>query len=151
MEKLTIRVVGLGHDVTFDVPPSATVGDLKGEVENRTSLLPAYQRLISRGKNLEDDAATLETVGIEHRTRLMLLHSERFAADREGVSRIAALEGEIDELESRSASLSEAEIHELVTQICCKLDGVDTRGSESLRAMRKRAIKRAEDLDRSQS
>lgn len=148
---LTLRVVGLGHKLTFDVSSSATVGELKGQIEDQTSLPAAYQRLIAHGKKLDagggGDEATLADLGIHTRTSLMLLHNESYAADKEGAAKISELIKEIDELAARAESIPPDAVHELVTQICCKLDGVETHGSDSLRAMRKRAIERAESVD----
>ena len=56
---------------------------------------------------------------------------------------------EIDVLSSRcnSEPLSKEVISELVTRICCKLDEVDTRGSDNLRSKRKELLKKAEAID----
>mmetsp|Transcript_21922 Transcript_21922/g.30523 ORF Transcript_21922/g.30523 Transcript_21922/m.30523 type:complete len:167 (+) Transcript_21922:165-665(+) len=146
-EQLTIRVGGLGHTVTLDIPSTTTIGDIKVEVEKQCSLPAGYQKLLARGKKLDDDNATLETLGIRNRTRIMLLHNESYATDREGVLAITSLVQEIEDLSAKTNTLSSKAIHELVTQICCKLDGVDTQGSEKLRAMRKQAIGKAEAID----
>jgi hypothetical protein len=37
----------------------------------------------------------------------------------------------------------------MVTRICCKLDEVDTKGSENLRAQRKELIRKAESMEAS--
>jgi hypothetical protein len=150
-ENLTLRVVGLGHSLTLDMDKSGTIGALKEQVERETDLPAGYQRLVARGKKLDDDSVTLASMGIEHRTRLMLLHNEFYAADQTGVTAINALTKEIDELVAKADSTSPALIHELVTQICCKLDAIDTNGSDKLRTMRKQAIAKAEALDISSS
>lgn len=146
-KNLTLRVTGLGHSLTFDVPCTATVGDVKAEVERLSALPAAYQLLIAHRKKLEDDEATLSSFEIGHHTRFMLLHNECYAADAEGVTTINALVKEIDDLAAKSESAEG--IHEVVTQICCKLDGVDTHGSEPLRAMRKQALAKAQAIDKS--
>lgn len=147
-DSLTLRVSGLGHKLTFDMKPSSTVGEVKAEIEKQTSLPAAYQRLIVHGKKLEDDSVTLTELDIQHRTRVMLLHNETYAADKEGAEAISALVKEMDELASSSSRTAET-VHELVTQICCKLDAVDTHGSETLRVMRKNAMAKAEELSSS--
>lgn len=150
-ENLTLRVAGLGHSVTFEVSPTATVADVKEEVEKQTFLPLGYQRLLARGKKLDNDEATLESVGIKNRTRLMLLHNELYASHRESVDTISAILKETAELASKtddSGIASPEVIREFVTRICCRLDGVDTHGSASLRAMRKKAILKAEALDK---
>jgi hypothetical protein len=147
-DNLTLRVAGLGHSLTLDLDKYSTVGALKEQVERETHLPAGYQRLVARGKKLDDDSVTFESIGIEHRTRLMLLHNEFYAADQAGVTAINALTKEIDELVAKADdSTSPAVIHELVTQICCKLDAIDTNGSDILRTMRKQAIAKAEALD----
>mmetsp|Transcript_29849 Transcript_29849/g.45774 ORF Transcript_29849/g.45774 Transcript_29849/m.45774 type:complete len:167 (-) Transcript_29849:395-895(-) len=146
-EQLTIRVGGLGHTLTLDIPSTTTIGDIKVKVERQCSLPAGYQKLVARGKRLDDDDATLETLGIRNRSRIMLLHNESYATDREGVLAITSLVQEIEDLSAKANLLSPKTVHELVTQICCKLDGVDTQGSEKLRAMRKQAIGKAEAID----
>ena len=143
---LTLRVTGLGHNLTLNVPCTATVGDVKAEIERLTALPAAYQLLITHRQKLEDDEATLSSFEIG-RGRFMLLHNKLYAADVEGITTINALMKEIDDL-AASQSKSPNVIHELVTQICCRLDGIDTHGSEPLRAMRKQALEKAEAIDK---
>jgi hypothetical protein len=150
-DNLTLRVAGLGHSLTLDMDKSSTVGALKEQVERETDLPAGYQRLVARGKKLDDDSATLASLGIEHRTKLMLLHNEFYAADEAGVTAISALTKAIDALAANADSTSPVVIHEFVTQICCKLDAIDTNGSDKLRTMRKNAIAKAEALDISSS
>ena len=147
---LTLKVVGLGHNLILNVSSNATVGDIKMEVERLTSLPVQYQRLLARGKKLDDDAANLDGAGIQDRTRLMLLHNEAYSKDREGVTALTALVNEIVELERKAseATMDRKAVHEHVTRICCKLDGVETHGSDSLRAIRKRAIARVEAIEK---
>jgi len=144
---LTLRVAGLGHKLTFDMKPAATIGEVKAEIQRQTSLPAAYQRLIVHGKKLDNGSLSLSDAAIQHRTRIMLLHNEMYAADREGVEAITTLLQEMDELESNNSLQPEA-VHELITLICCKLDAIDTHGSETLRAMRKEALQRAEAISK---
>mmetsp|Transcript_8176 Transcript_8176/g.11787 ORF Transcript_8176/g.11787 Transcript_8176/m.11787 type:complete len:173 (+) Transcript_8176:201-719(+) len=147
-QQLTIRVGGLGHTVTLEnIPSTTTIGDIKAHVEQQCSLPAEYQRLLARGKKLNDDTATLKSLQIPNRTRIMLLHNESYATDREGVEAISSILHEIDEVSSKANTLSPKVIHELVTRLCCKLDGIETHGSETLRAMRKQAIAKAEAID----
>jgi hypothetical protein len=108
----------------------------------------AYQLLIAHRKKLEDDTATLDSLDIAHHTKFMLLHSKLYGEDAEGVATITALTREMDDLVAQQSEASPEVTHELVTQICCKLDGVDTHGSEHLRAMRKQALAKAEAIDK---
>ena len=142
--RLTLKITGLGHKITLDMAETARIGDVKSEIENRTSLPVSYQRLISRGKKLDDNDATLTELQIKNRTSLMLIHNENYAADEETLEELLKLRYEIDELAQKANSISPNVVHELVTQLCCQLDSVDTHGSEPLRAMRKEALKMAE-------
>ena len=148
---VTLKVSGLGHNITLDAPSHATIASIKNEIEQQTGLPPAYQRLLSRGKNLNQDeeTTTLADIGIEHRTKLMLLHSPLYGQDKEGLEKIQALEKELDELAEKSEQeeVTDVAVHELVTQICCKLDGIDVHGSEHLRSVRKKVLQKADELD----
>mmetsp|Transcript_28488 Transcript_28488/g.65164 ORF Transcript_28488/g.65164 Transcript_28488/m.65164 type:complete len:155 (-) Transcript_28488:509-973(-) len=117
--EITIRVAGLGHNLTLKIPSTMTVRDLKTEVERSSSLPSGYQRLIARGKKLDgSDDATLGSLGIKNRTSIMLLHNESYANDREGVDAITKLLEEIDVLEARSSSIPPTAVREMVTQVC---------------------------------
>lgn len=149
---IALRITGpAGHKMTKDVlTQSTTIGDLKHLVENETGQPAAYFRLISRSKKLDDDSATLASLGIEHRTNLMCMHNERHAQDREGIQAIGTLMDEIQHLEAKAIETPNHVLHELVTQICCKLDEVETHGSTALKQMRKQALARAQALDHHQ-
>lgn len=150
-QQLTLRVTGLGHKLTFEIPSSATLAHLKAEIERQISLPAPYQQLIARGKKLDgtnDDEASLESLGIQDRTSIMLLHNKVYATDQAGVTAITELLNEIDELSAKAEDTAPNVVHEMVTQICCKLDGIDINGSEHLRSMRKKAIAKAESIDR---
>ena len=148
-QHMTLRVAGVGHSLTLELDQSATVGDLKLMIEQKTRLPCAYQRLVTRGKSLDDPDATLIDKGIENRTKLMLLHSALFAQDKSVFEQLDKIENEIFELEAKAEkeSVDPIGIKELVTQICCRLDEVDVKGSDNLRQKRKNALKRAEALD----
>jgi hypothetical protein len=79
----------------------------------------------------------------------MLLHNALFANERECFESLSALEKEIDELASKKEETDAHLLSELVTRICCKLDGVDTKGSENLRSFRKDLIRNAESIESS--
>jgi BAG domain len=144
---LALRVTGLGHNLTFNIPCTATVGDVKAEIERLTALPAAYQLLIAHRQLLEDNEATLSSIKIGRNGRFMLLHNKLYAADVEGITTINALIKEMDDLAAASESPNVKQ-HELVTQICCKLDNIDTHGSEPLRAMRKQALEKAQAIDK---
>ncbi len=144
---ITLRVAGLGHTLTLDVEGSATVGELKRRVHQYTHLPVEYQRLLARGSKLEDNDCTLDDAGIKDRTKIMLMHSELYVKEKEGFESLSKLSEEIDELAAKKDSESPRALQELVTKICCRLDQVDVKGSENLRAKRKALLTRAESLD----
>ena len=147
----TLRVSGLGHTVTLNLPPSTTIADLKSEIEAKMDVPAAYQRLLARGSKLDADDVTLEASGIQDRTKIMVMHNALYAQEKEGFEALSALSKEIEDLAATKESKSPAVVSELVTRICCKLDGVDTMGSENLRALRKTLLKKAEDMETSSS
>mmetsp|Transcript_14170 Transcript_14170/g.18471 ORF Transcript_14170/g.18471 Transcript_14170/m.18471 type:complete len:160 (+) Transcript_14170:101-580(+) len=153
-ETITLRITGPGrHKITTDVSPISTVGDLKQYIAQETSHPAMYLKLIARGKKIEenDDSATLTSVGLEHRTSIMCMHNERYVQDQKGVQAIQEIVKKIENLEAQKDDMQPIEVHELVTQICCRLDGVETNGSDALRQFRKQAIARAEALDTQQT
>lgn len=146
---ITLRITGpASHKLTTAVDASSTtVGDLKLLVEESSSEPASYLRLISRGKKLDDDTVTLASCGMEDRTSLMCMHNERFRIDQDGIQAIQKLMDEIKALDESLAETPPHVVHELVTQICCKLDLVETHGSDALRKLRKQALAKAEALD----
>jgi hypothetical protein len=144
--RLTIKVSGLAHKLTLEFLETTTIDQMKQEIELRTSLPAAYQRLICRGKKLDDNKATLQSLDIRNRTSIMLLHNEFYAADKQALDEIMELSRELDQI-CASTNMNKEMIREQVTVICCKLDGLDTHGSEPLRAMRKQVLEKAELVD----
>ena len=135
-----------GLKVTVDVPPSTTtVGDLKVLLEERGGPPAAYIRLLSRGKKLDNDDATLSSLGIVHRTALMAMHNEIYTQDQAGVRAIESILNEAEEL--KDPSIAADAVHERITQLCCRLDAVDTNGSAPLRQFRKSALSRLQALE----
>ena len=146
--KITIRVAGAGINLILTVPPTSTIAQIKEEVERSSSLLASYQRLLARGKKLDDDETTLQGAGILDRSRLMLIHNEAYAIDRAVIVAIDALMEELEELKSALPKPTPARVRERVTQICCSLDGVDVGGSQTLKKLRKKAIERAQSVEK---
>lgn len=146
---LTLKVGGLGHTLTLETLSSITIGDLKKEIEGKTGVPAAYQRLLARGKKLDTDELSLQDAGLEDRTRLMLLRNALYVQEKDIVDSLLLIRKEIEDLEEKKDTTPDTVRSELVTRICCKLDGVDTRGSGSLRALRKQLIRRAESIDES--
>lgn len=146
-EILTLRVTGLGHKLTLEVDSSLSLLELKEKIAFETTIPAEYQRLICHGKNLNEDARSLADSQLQDRTKIMLLHNKEYAADREAFEQIHALKKELENLASSENGKSPEVVHELVTQICCKLDAVDIHGSETLRKIRKDILKQAESID----
>ena len=104
---------------------------------------------MARGKKLDTDELSLQDAGLEDRTRLMLLRNALYVQEKDIVDSLLLIRKEIEDLEEKKDTTPDTVRSELVTRICCKLDGVDTRGSDSLRALRKQLIRRAESIDES--
>lgn len=80
--QLQLKVSGAGHNIELTVPESETIGGIKTAVHGATGLHPSYQRLLVRGKALDDDSNSLATAGIGDRTKLMLMHSRDRQRDK---------------------------------------------------------------------
>lgn len=155
---LNLRIAGLDHHFDLSIEPTSTLAALKSEIERRTELPAEYLRLVARHKKLDDDSMVLggtimdETgikeigIGLENGTKILLLHSANYFNDKVGVEQLNTLNKEIDKVDAgrKDKSMDNKTVHELITQLCCKIDGVETNGSEALRKMRKQTIRRAE-------
>ena len=116
---LLLRVAGLGQQFDFDVSPTATtLGDLKREIEVRTSIPAPYQRLVAKKKIMEDDTLVLGSpttstgnnghgngstttgIGLENRTKILLFHSPLYEQDREGIEKLILLSKEIERIDT---------------------------------------------------
>jgi hypothetical protein len=78
----------------------------------------------------------------------LLLSSETLhfsEQDRRSAALLFDLIMEIEDIENkrRSRRITNEALQELITNVCCKLDGTDTNGSEGLRCMRKSIINMA--------
>ncbi|CAJ1933886.1 unnamed protein product [Cylindrotheca closterium] len=143
----TLKVTGLGHSISFDMEDTSTVADLQTEISKKTKIPAIYQRLLARGKKFDISNLTLAEAGIEHRTKIILMHSAMYAQEKEGFEVLSKLSEEIDDLHAKKDSTPTNEMSEFITRICCKLDEVDVKGSENLRAQRKELIRKAESMD----
>jgi hypothetical protein len=163
---ILLRVSGLGQQFDFDVSPSnTTLGQLKREIEKRTSIPAPYQRLVAKRKIMDDDSMILGSpavldgsgntitptaptkgFGLENRTKILLFHSPLYEQDREGIDKLITLSKEIDRIETdrQNHVIDNKTVQELIIQVCCKLDCVETHGSDSLRKVRKSTIVKAE-------
>jgi len=146
----------------MDATATATLGDLKEEIERKTGIPSPYQKLVARRKKLDDDTMVLgQTVmdqktivsmgiGFEDRTKILLLHSPLYEQDTDGIGKLTTLVKEIDRVDTgrRSRNMDNKIVQELIIQVCCKIDAVETNGSDALRKMRKMTVKKAEDVAR---
>jgi hypothetical protein len=89
-------------------------------------------------------------IGLEDGTKIMLLHSPLYEKDRVGVEKLIDLVGEIDRIDAarRARDMDDKTVQELIIQVCCRLDCVETNGSDALRTMRKSTLRRAEGVAR---
>lgn len=85
-------------------------------------------------------------IGLVDKTKILLLHSAQYSQDKAGVDALEELNKQIDEVDAKriSREFDNVAVHEFITQLCCKIDGVETNGSEALRRMRRGTIRRAE-------
>ena len=84
---ITLRITGLGHTMTLDVPESMTLEGLHRMIEKDIGLPVQYQRLLTRGIKLDDsdeqNTKTLHEIGIVHRTKIILMHSPIYAKEKD--------------------------------------------------------------------
>lgn len=158
---LRLRVAGLGHYCELDMSPMATLSDLKEQVEKKTDIPAPYQRLVAKRKKMDDDSQILGPtitdsadnieklgIGLEDRTKILLLHSSLYSQDKEGVEKLNTYIKEINRIDEarKNREMENKVVQELIIQICCKIDCVETNGSDALRKMRKMAVRKAEDV-----
>ena len=158
---LRLRVAGLGHYCELDMSPMATLSDLKEQVEKKTDIPAPYQRLVAKRKKMDDDGQILGPtimdsannieklgIGLEDRTKILLLHSSLYSQDKEGFEKLNAYIKEINRIDEarKNREMENKVVQELIIQICCKIDCVETNGSDALRKMRKMAVRKAEDV-----
>lgn len=89
-------------------------------------------------------------IGLVDGEKVLLLHSPLYERDRDGIQKLNAHIDEIVKIDdARTAgTMNDKTVQELIIQVCCKLDCVETNGSEALRMMRKATIRRAEGVAR---
>ena len=162
-----LRVAGLGHYCEIDISPTATLSQLKSEVEKQTDLPNPYQRLVAKRKKMDDDTMVLGPtiimsnddkqpgssiekigIGLEGQTKILLLHSPLYAKDKEGLEKLTTYLQEINKIDTKfhNKEIDNKTVQELIIQVCCKIDSVETNGSEELRKIRKRTVRKAENV-----
>ena len=158
-DPILLRIAGLGHHIEIEISPMVTLAALKNEIQAQTGVPASYQRLIAKQKKMVDDfrilgpsivdeSGRIETagIGLETRTKILLVHSIQYANDKAGIDALTNLKKEIDKIDQGrcSGDMDDNVVQEMIIQICCKIDGVETNGSDDLRKMRKQTIQRAE-------
>lgn len=157
---LTLRIAGLGHQFELSIESTSTLHQLKSIIEKRIDLPAEYIRLVARHKNMDEDSMVLGGtiyndagiqsigIGLENRTKILMLHTAQYTQDKDGVDKLNELNQKIDDIDAKriAKQIDNVAVHEFITQICCQIDGVETNGSEALRGMRKAAIRRAEEV-----
>lgn len=87
-------------------------------------------------------------IGLEDRTKILMLHSPSYEKDKDGVEKLTGLMKEIEKIDlgGHTREFNNKTVQEFIIQVMCKIDCVETNGSEALRKMRKLTIKQAEDV-----
>lgn len=134
-----------GKKLTLEVSPYFTnIYQIKSLVEKECGTQAEYLRLICRGKKIEDEGETLFDLGIYKPSTIMAVHNEVYAADQ---TQLAAIEKVVQEAEEVKKISDLTVVRERVTQLCCQIDGIDTRGSMPLRSFRRRALARVQAIE----
>ena len=109
---IRLRVAGLGHYCEIDISPTATLSQLKTQIEEQTDLPTPYQRLIAKRKKMDDDSMILgessittsnnsrssndsssnsvekKGIGLTDQTKILLLHSSLYQRDKDGLAQL---------------------------------------------------------------
>jgi hypothetical protein len=141
---MQLSLSGSGHKVSVTVEGDDTVAALKQAAAEATGLPAEYQRLVHRGKRLDDDNASVTSTGVADGSKLMLVHSPAYARDVDAIRAIEEVAREISEVQA--AAIARAALEERCTLLCCRLDGIDVSASESLRQLRRKQLQRCEAL-----
>mmetsp|Transcript_11205 Transcript_11205/g.35861 ORF Transcript_11205/g.35861 Transcript_11205/m.35861 type:complete len:149 (+) Transcript_11205:49-495(+) len=141
---MLLALTGSGHNVSLTVENDDTVAALKQAVAGATGLAAEYQRLLHKGKRLDDDNALLSSTAITNGSKLMLLHSPAYARDADAIRIIEEIAREISEVQA--AAMAPGALEERCTRLCCRLDSINVSGSESLRQLRRQQLQRCEAL-----
>jgi BAG domain len=175
---ITIKIVGLGYNLTAQFAHDERWSTVQEWITEQTGLPTAYQRFVSRHLNFDVvdnvDASSLTTktlaeIGVQDRTKIMLLHSAQYGPERESYEQLLAVRAQLDqfamEQQQRRTDGDDDSGHndddqkatrmvvvaELITRWCCQLDAIDTKDSATLRRMRKELLQRAQAMEDSSS
>ena len=137
-----LKLTGCGQSLELEVENGETVGRLldKCAEEMGGGVSRRHVKLVARGKNLDESSAqlSLEAAGIRDRTKMMIMHTAHYQAEKAGLQKLAELAARADAVADPASATGQ----EMLTQLLCEVDGVDAGGSEWLRAQRKALVKR---------
>mmetsp|Transcript_17707 Transcript_17707/g.55264 ORF Transcript_17707/g.55264 Transcript_17707/m.55264 type:complete len:155 (-) Transcript_17707:12-476(-) len=142
-----LRVSGCGQNLDLEFESSTKVGAVLDAVAERAGggLTRRHVKLLFRGKQLGEggtDTMSLESAGVRDRTKLMAMHTKEYHAEKSVIAALDEFSRQVDGIADPTSVAGQ----EYLTQIICKLDGVDAQGSDFLRARRKALVKRIEAL-----
>ncbi len=129
------------HFTDLFMPPYTAGKTLKEEDISKTTLTLKQQLGVQAGSTIKG----------------ILMHSPNYKIDQEVMDKITSINRELDVLELElhgqqrniNEKLTKAAASHLITDICCRVDMIDVKNSESLRQMRRKVLHRAEQLDQS--
>ena len=137
-----LKLTGCGQSLELEVENGETVGRLldKCAEEMGGGVSRRHVKLVARGKNLDESSAqlSLEAAGIRDRTKMMIMHTKNYHAEKAGLAKLAELAARADAVADPASAAGQ----EMLTQLLCEVDGVDAGGSDWLRAQRKALVKR---------
>ena len=137
-----LKLTGCGQNLELEVENGETIGRVLDKVaeEMAGGVSRRHVKLVARGKTLDESQAqlTLEAAGVRDRTKMMIMHTKPYHAEKAGMAQLAAISARADAVADPASIAGQ----EMLTRLLCEVDGVDAGGSEWLRAQRKALVKR---------
>ena len=137
-----LKLTGCGQNLELEVENGETIGRVLDKVaeEMAGGVSRRHVKLVARGKTLDESQAqlTLEAAGVRDRTKMMIMHTKPYHAEKAGMAQLAAISARADAVADPASIAGQ----ERLTRLLCEVDGVDAGGSEWLRAQRKALVKR---------
>ena len=122
-----LKLTGCGQSLELEVENGETVGRLldKCAEEMGGGVSRRHVKLVARGKNLDESSAqlSLEAAGIRDRTKMMIMHTQHYHAEKAGVAKLAELSARADAVADPASAAGQ----EMLTQLLCEVDGVGAR------------------------
>ena len=104
-----LKLTGCGQSLELEVENGETVGRLldKCAEEMGGGVSRRHVKLVARGKNLDESSAqlSLEAAGIRDRTKMMIMHTANYHAEKAGVQKLAELAARADAVADPALSL----------------------------------------------